>query len=97
MTSSHGSTAPSQPQTPITTIESTCPTQLSTVTSSTVINNGGGGVFVNDNGPVNPGTTSAGAAHPVASTGDNVTSNTISGNFGSCAIVSDIRQCACDA
>jgi Right handed beta helix region len=57
------------------------------VTSNTVTGNGGGGIFVNDNGPVNPGAPSAGGNAPVNSDSDTVSDNTISGNYGSCAIV----------
>ncbi len=57
------------------------------VSNNTVMNNGGGGIFVNDNGPVDPGTATAGPTNPVNSVNDNVTNNTISGNFGSCGIV----------
>ena len=39
----------------------------STVTSNTVTGNGGGGIFVNDNGPVNPGAPNAGPNAPVPS------------------------------
>ena len=38
----------------------------SLVNANTVTNNGGGGVFVNDNGPVNPGAPNAGPNAPVA-------------------------------
>ena len=58
-----------------------------TVASNTVTGNGGGGIFVNDNGPVNPGAPNAGPNAPVASTNDTVSNNTISGNYGSCGIV----------
>jgi hypothetical protein len=57
------------------------------VDSNTVTGNGGGGVFVNDNGPVNPGAPNAGPNAPVAATNDTVSNNTISGNYGSCGIV----------
>ena len=57
------------------------------VSSNTVTNNGGGGVFVNDDGPVDPGTATAGPATVVDSDSDSVTNNTMSGNFGSCGIV----------
>jgi hypothetical protein len=57
------------------------------VTSNTVTGNGGGGVLVNDNGPVNPGAPNAGPNAPVAANNDTVSNNTISGNFGSCGIV----------
>ncbi len=57
------------------------------VNNNTVTNNGGGGVFVNDNGPVDPGTATAGPATVVNSGNDNVTNNTMTGNFGSCGIV----------
>jgi hypothetical protein len=59
----------------------------SSVTNSSVTDNGGGGVFVNDNGPIDPGAPNAGPSSPVPSTGDSVTGNTINGNYGSCAIV----------
>ena len=57
------------------------------VETNTVQNNGGGGVFVNDNGPIDPGTASAGPVAPVTSANDNVENNTITGNYGSCGIV----------
>ena len=53
----------------------------------TIENDGGGGIFVNDNGPVNPGAPDPGPNAPVASTDDTVSNNTISGNYGSCGIV----------
>ncbi len=59
----------------------------STVTLNTVTNNVGGGIFVNDNGPIDPGAPAAGPGTPVASSGVTVSNNTISGNYGSCAIV----------
>jgi parallel beta-helix repeat protein len=59
----------------------------SVVENNIVTDNAGGGVFVNDNGPVNPGAPNAGPGAPVAATNDNVSANTISGNYGSCAIV----------
>ncbi|MFZ0252052.1 MAG: right-handed parallel beta-helix repeat-containing protein [Acidimicrobiales bacterium] len=58
-----------------------------TVSDNTVTNNGGGGVFVNDNGPVDPGAPNAGPNAPVPSTDDTVSGNSISGNYGSCGIV----------
>ena len=42
----------------------------STVSNNTIENNGGGGVFVNDNGPVNPGAPNAGPNAPVDATTD---------------------------
>ncbi len=57
------------------------------VNSNTIMNNGGGGVLVNDNGPVDPGAPNAGPAAPVPSANDSVTGNEISGNYGSCGIV----------
>ncbi len=59
----------------------------SLVNADTVTNNGGGGVFVNDNGPVNPGAPNAGPNAPVDAVNDDVSNNTISGNYGSCGIV----------
>ena len=59
----------------------------SLVNDDTVTDNGGGGVLVNDNGPVNPGAPNAGPNVPVAATNDDVSDNTISGNYGSCGIV----------
>ncbi len=59
----------------------------SQVTFNTVTNNVGGGIFVNDNGPTDPGAPNAGPGTPVASSGVTVSNNTISGNYGSCAIV----------
>jgi hypothetical protein len=59
----------------------------STVTLNTVTNNNGGGIFVNDNGPTDPGAPNAGPGAPVPSSGVTVSNNTISGNYGSCAIV----------
>ena len=60
---------------------------MASVENNTVQNNGGGGVFVNDNGPVDPGTPTAGPVAPVTSANDNVENNTITGNYGSCGIV----------
>ena len=57
------------------------------VENSTITDNGGGGVFVNDNGPVDPGTATAGPSSVVNSVDDTVSNNTISGNYGSCGIV----------
>ena len=57
------------------------------VNSNTVTNNSGGGVVVNDNGPVNPGAPNPGPNAPVTATNDVVSMNTISGNYGSCGIV----------
>ncbi len=59
----------------------------STVQGDTVTNNGGGGIFVNDNGPVDPGALNAGPTATVNSLANLVTGNTINGNYGSCAIV----------
>jgi hypothetical protein len=59
----------------------------STVTLNTVTNNVGGGIFVNDNGPTDPGAPNAGPGTMVPSSGITVSNNTISGNYGSCAIV----------
>jgi len=59
----------------------------STVSSNTVTGNGGGGIVVNDNGPVNPGAPNPGPNAPVPSNNDTVSNNTISGNYGSCGIV----------
>ncbi len=59
----------------------------STVTNSTVINNGGGGIFVNDDGPVDPGAPNAGPGAVVPSNAVTVSQNVINGNYGSCAIV----------
>jgi hypothetical protein len=58
-----------------------------TVTDNAVNNNGGGGIFVNDNGPVDPGAPNAGPNAPVASSDDTVSNNAITGNYGSCGIV----------
>ena len=58
-----------------------------TVSSNTVTGNGGGGIIVNDNGPVNPGAPNPGPGAPVPSNNDTVSNNTISGNYGSCGIV----------
>ena len=57
------------------------------VENNTVVNNGGGGVLVNDNGPVDPGAPNAGPTTPVPSADDTVSNNTINGNYGSCGIV----------
>jgi Right handed beta helix region len=58
-----------------------------TVTDSSVTNNGGGGVFVNDDGPVNPGSPNAGTLPLTNATNNTVSNNTISANFGNCGIV----------
>ncbi len=57
------------------------------VENNTIVNNGGGGVLVNDNGPVDPGAPNAGPTTPVPSADDTVSNNTINGNYGSCGIV----------
>jgi hypothetical protein len=57
------------------------------ITSDTVTSNNGGGILVNDNGPVDTGAGGAGPATVIDSNGDAVTNNTISDNPGSCAIV----------
>src|ERR1700722_16206472 len=57
------------------------------VEKNPIVNNGGGGVFVNDNGPVDPGIPGAGTAAVTPSGDDTVSNNTMSGNFGSCGIV----------
>ena len=57
------------------------------VETNTVQNNGGGGIFVNDNGPIDPGTASPGPTNPVPSSNDTVSNNMITGNYGSCGIV----------
>ena len=57
------------------------------VSANTVTNNGGGGIFVNDDGPVNPGSPSAGTGPVVNATSNDVSGNTISANFGNCGIV----------
>ncbi|HEY1652751.1 MAG TPA: right-handed parallel beta-helix repeat-containing protein [Acidimicrobiales bacterium] len=59
----------------------------SAITGNTIINNGGGGVFVDDNGPTDPGALNAGPSQPVPAVNDTVTNNTISGNFGNCGVV----------
>jgi hypothetical protein len=57
------------------------------ITSNTVTKNNGGGILINDNGPVDTGAGGAGPADVIDSNGDAVTNNTISDNPGSCAIV----------
>ena len=57
------------------------------VSTNTVTNNGGGGIFVNDDGPVNPGSPIAGSQPVTDASEDNVSGNTISANFGNCGIV----------
>ena len=57
------------------------------VSANTVTNNGGGGIFVNDDGLVNPGSPSAGTGPVVNATSNDVSGNTISANFGNCGIV----------
>ena len=57
------------------------------VSADTVTNNGGGGIFVNDDGPVNPGSPAAGTGPVVNTFGVDVSGNTISANFGNCGIV----------
>jgi hypothetical protein len=57
------------------------------VSANTVTNNGGGGIFVNDDGPVNPGSPNAGSQPLTNATADDVSGNTISANFGNCGIV----------
>ncbi|MGH2717260.1 MAG: hypothetical protein ACRDJU_01610, partial [Actinomycetota bacterium] len=57
------------------------------VTGTTITNNGGGGVFLNDNGPSDPGASNAGPKAPVASVSDTVADNNINGNYGACGIV----------
>ena len=59
----------------------------STLTGNTVINNGGGGFDINDDGPVDPGAPNPGPKAPVASVDVTVSGNRISGNDGGCAIV----------
>jgi hypothetical protein len=59
----------------------------STANPNTVINNGGGGILVNDNGAVDPAAPNPGTGPPVPSTDDTVSGNTINANYGSCAIV----------
>ncbi len=58
-----------------------------TASANTVTNNGGGGFFVNDNGPVDPGTAAAGTGPLTPATDDTVSGNMISGNYGNCGIV----------
>ena len=58
-----------------------------TVTANSVTANGGGGIFVNDNGPVNPGSPIAGTGPLTNATNNTVSNNTISANFGNCAVV----------
>ena len=57
------------------------------VSANTVSNNGGGGLFVNDNGPVDPGTAAAGTGPLTPATDNTVSGNTMSGNYGNCGIV----------
>ena len=57
------------------------------VSANTVTNNGGGGIFVNDDGPVNPGSPIAGSQPVTPATANDVSGNTISANFGNCGIV----------
>src|SRR5262249_27372146 len=58
-----------------------------TADANTVTNNGGGGIFVNDDGPVNPGSSNPGSGAVTNADTNVVTGNTISANFGNCGIV----------
>jgi parallel beta-helix repeat protein len=60
-----------------------------TITGNTVTNNNGGGILVNDNGPVDTGAGTGGTPPTtvINSNADTVSNNTISDNPGSCAIV----------
>jgi hypothetical protein len=62
-------------------------TNGATVESNTITNNGGGGVFVNDNGPVDPDVPGTGSGAQTPATNNSTENNTISANFGNCGIV----------
>ncbi len=59
----------------------------STVDSNTVTGNNDGGIYVVDNGPVDPGAPNAGPGAPVPATGDTVSNNVVSGNPAGCGII----------